>query len=155
MIVLRAPWGQPVDRVFVRWTGFSPMTFQYAAAAGTPIAEAFADARRVLLLTTVGRRTGLLRTTVLPYFQFGDELVICGSNGGGPRDPAWADNVRADGRVWITVDRVMRPAAARVALGAERDEVFDVVAEQHRGLKRYQRQAATHGRDVPLVVLGR
>ena len=153
MIVLRPPWGQPVDRSVVRWTGFSPMTFQYALAAGTPFADAFRDARRVLLLTTVGRRTGLLRTTVLPYFRVGDDLVICGSNGGGPRDPAWADNVRADGRAWITVDRVMRPAAARVATGVDRDEVFAVVAAQHRGLKRYQRQAETHGRDVPLVVL--
>jgi deazaflavin-dependent oxidoreductase (nitroreductase family) len=155
MIVLRAPWGQPVDRFVVRWTGFSPMTFQYAVAAGTPLRQAARDARRALLLTTVGRRSGLLRTTVLPYFELGDDVVICGTAGGGPADPHWVDNVRADGRVWVRIDRVLRAATAQVAEGAARDEVFEVVARQHTGLRRYQKQAATHGRQVPLVVIRR
>jgi deazaflavin-dependent oxidoreductase (nitroreductase family) len=155
MIVLRAPWGQPVDRFVVRWTGFSPMTFQYAAAAGAPLREAAADARRALLLTTVGRRSGLLRTTVLPYFELGEDVVICGTAGGGPSDPRWVDNVRADGRVWIRIDRVASAAEAHVAEGDERVEVFDVVARQHTGLRRYQKQASRHGREVPLVVIRR
>ena len=155
MIVLRAPWGQPVDRFVVRWTGFSPMTFQYAAAAGAPLRQAAADARRALLLTTVGRRSGLLRTTVLPYFDLGEDVVICGTAGGGPHDPQWVGNVRADSRVWVRIDRVVRAATAHVAKGAERDEVFEVVARQHTGLRRYQKQAGTHGREVPLVVIRR
>ena len=155
MIVLRAPWGQPVDRFVVRWTGFSPMTFQYALAAGAPVGQAAADARRALLLTTVGRRSGLLRTTVLPYFELGEDVVICGTAGGGPTDPHWVDNVRADGRVWIRIDRVAQAATAHVAEGPERDEVFDVVSRQHTGLRRYQKQASTHGRTVPLVVIRR
>jgi deazaflavin-dependent oxidoreductase (nitroreductase family) len=153
MIVLRPPWGQPVDRAAVRLTGFSPMTFQYVLAAGAPVGQAWREARQVLLLTTIGRRSGRLRTTVLPYFHSGDDLVICGSNGGGPRDPYWTENVRARGRVWIRVGGRLRPATAHVAEGDERAAVFPVVAAQHGGLKRYQRQASTHGRDVPLVVL--
>lgn len=155
MIVLRAPWGQPVDRFVVRWTGFSPMTFQYAVAAGAPLRAAGADARRVLLLTSIGSRSGLLRTTVLPYFASGDDLVICGTGGGGPTDPHWVGNVRADGRVWIRLSRALHAATAHVAEGIERDEIFDVVARQHKGLRRYQKQANTYGRDVPLVVLRR
>jgi deazaflavin-dependent oxidoreductase (nitroreductase family) len=153
LVVLRPPWGQPVDRFVVRWTGFSPMTFQYALAAGTPLARAWRGARQVLLLTTIGRRTGELRTTVLPWFRYDDALVVCGSNGGGPRDPRWADNIRADGRTWIRVDRRRTPATARVAEGDERAAVFAAVAPQHDGLERYQRQASKHGRDVPLVLL--
>jgi deazaflavin-dependent oxidoreductase (nitroreductase family) len=153
MIVLRPPWGQPVDRCIVRWTGFSPMTLQYALAAGVPLRRAWRDSRRVLLLTTIGRRTGRLRTTVLPYFHSGTDLVVCGSNGGGPRDPSWADNVRAQHRVWIRIDRRLRPASAHVAEGDERVAIYPGVAAQHGGLDRYQRQASKHGRDVPLVVL--
>jgi deazaflavin-dependent oxidoreductase (nitroreductase family) len=154
LIVLRPPWGQPVDRFVVRWTGFSPMTFQYAVAAGMPVRDALREARQVLLLTTVGRRSGLLRTTVLPYFPVGDDVVVCGSNGGGPRDPYWADNVRADGRVWIRMSGgPLRAADARVTEGNDRVETFAAVAPQHPGLARYQRQAATHGRDVPLVAI--
>ncbi len=153
MIVLRPPWGQPVDRFVVRWTGFSPMTLQYALAGGRGIRRAWRGARQVLLLTTIGRRSGQLRTTVLPYFHSGDDLVVCGSNGGGPRDPSWVENIRAEGRVWIRAARRLRPARAHVALGEERAAVFTAVAAQHAGLARYQRQASRYGRDVPLVVL--
>jgi deazaflavin-dependent oxidoreductase (nitroreductase family) len=155
MIVLRPPWGQPVDRFFVRWTGFSPMTFQYALASGAPFASAVRSARASLLLTTIGSKTGQLRTTVLPYFHYGDDVVISGSNGGGPRDPHWVDNIRSNGRVWVRIDRKLVPADAWVSEGDERARVFDAVAPQHGGLRRYQKQASTHGRDVPLVLIRR
>ena len=153
MIVLRPPWGQPVDRAAVRWTGFSPMTFQYALAAGDGFADAATKARAALLLTTIGSKTGQLRTTVLPYFRYESDLVICGTNGGGPRDPHWVDNIRANGQVWIRVDRKLVPADARVAEGEERDRVFEAITPQHGGLRRYQNQASTHGRDIPLVLI--
>ena len=155
MIVLRPPWGQPVDRFVVRWTGFSPMTFQYAIASGAPFSTAYRNARAALLLTTIGSKSRLLRTTVLPYFEYEGDLVICGSNGGGPRDPHWVDNIRADPQVWVRIDRRLVPAEAHVAEGEERTLVFDAVAPQHGGLRRYQKQAATHGRDVPLIVIRR
>jgi deazaflavin-dependent oxidoreductase (nitroreductase family) len=153
LIVLRPPWGQPIDRFVVRVTGFSPMTFQYAVATGMPVRRALRGARQVLLLTTIGRRSGRLRTTVLPYFRFGADLVVCGSNGGGPTDPQWAGNIRADSHVWIRVGARRRPARAHVAKGEERDAMFPVVARQHAGLDRYQQQASKYGRDVPLVRL--
>jgi deazaflavin-dependent oxidoreductase (nitroreductase family) len=153
LIVLRAPYGQPIDRAVVRWTGFSPMTFQYGLAAGTPIADAARAARRSLLLTTIGSRSGRLRTTVLPYFEHDGDLVICGTNGGGPRDPHWVGNIRADGRAWVRVDRRDHATAAHVAEGDERDQVFEAIAPVHGGLRRYQRQASGFGREIPLVVL--
>lgn len=153
MIVLRPPWGQPIDRAAVRWTGFSPMTFQYALAAGAGFADSVKRARDALLVTTIGSKTRQLRTTVLPYFRHDGDLVICGTNGGGPRDPHWVDNIRANGQVWIRVDRKLLPADARVAEGEERERVFEAIAPQHGGLRRYQKQASTHGRDVPLVLI--
>jgi deazaflavin-dependent oxidoreductase (nitroreductase family) len=153
MIALRPPWGQPVDRFVVRWTGFSPMTLQYGLAGGMALRDAIDQARQVLLLTTIGSRTGMLRTTVLPYYRVGDDVVVCGTNGGGPRDPHWVDNVRADGRAWVRIATRALAVGARVTAGADRDELFAAVSPQHRGLARYQRQASTHGRDVPLVAL--
>lgn len=153
MIVLRPPIAQPIDRLAVRWLGLSPLTLQYALAARMPFRKAWAEARQVLLLTTIGRRTGRLRTTVLPYFRYEHFLVVCGSKGGGPKDPYWADNLRAESKVWVRVNGRDLAAFAHIAEGAEREEAFPVVAEQHGGLRRYQRQAATHGRDVPLALI--
>lgn len=154
LIIMKAPWGQPVDRFVVRWAGFSPMTFQYGLAGGMPVAKAWRNARRSLLLTTVGRRTGRLHTTVLPWFPDGDATVICGTNGGGPRDPQWVDNIRAGGGVWVRFGTApQQPVDAHVAEGAERERVFESILPDHDGLARYQHMASKHGRDVPLVVI--
>ena len=146
LIVLRGRWGAAIDRFLVRWTGFSMVTWQYAMATGRRYTP-------TLLLTTIGARSGRLRSTPLPYYPVGDGLVVCGSKGGGPTNPMWVANVRANPQCWLRIRRQLVPARARVAEGVERDELFETVAQVHLGLRRYQQQAATHGRQVPLVVL--
>jgi deazaflavin-dependent oxidoreductase (nitroreductase family) len=146
MIVVRGRWGAALDRFLVRWTGFSVITWQYAMAGRRPYSP-------TLLLTTIGRRTGRLRTTPLPYFPVGEDLVVCGTRGGGPTNPLWVANVQADPHCWLRIRRRSVPALGRVVSGTERDAVFEAVAELHLGLRRYQEQAATHGREIPLVAL--
>jgi len=68
----------------------------------------------VLLLTTLGRRTGLERTIPLLYAADGDRLIVCNVNPGFERRNPWTLNLRADPR-------------ARVRL---RRDVFDVVARE-------------------------
>jgi deazaflavin-dependent oxidoreductase (nitroreductase family) len=148
LIALRSRPGKSVDRFLVRWVGWSLITWGYARAGGHRY-------QPTLLLQTIGARSGLIRTSVLPYYPVGDDLVVCGSNGGGPRDPMWVHNVRSDGHCWLRIKRHLVPADARVAVGAERDRLFPVVSELHPGLQRYQDQASSYGRDVPLVVLTR
>ena len=92
-------------------------------------------------------------STVLPYFEVDDDLVICGTNGGGPHDPQWVKNIEADGTCWVTVNRRQLPATAHVARGEERERVFEAIAPKHGGLRRYQEQTSALGRDVPLVVI--
>jgi len=148
MIVLRpTPRGKAIDRFIVRWTGFSPMTYQFAKAGRVPYHKPH------LLLTTIGSKSGQLRTSCLPYFSYGDYLVVCGSKGGGPRNPFWSGNIKANPQCWIRIKRRLIPAVGRIAEGDEREKVFAVVAEQHPGLRRYQEQTSAYGRDVPLVLL--
>ena len=148
MIVLKpTARGKAIDRFITRWTGHSLITFEFAKAAGRPYHAAN------LLLTTIGSKTGALRTSCLPYFRYGDELVVCGTKGGGPKDPYWVGNLRAEPRCWVRIHRRQSPATARVAAGAERQVVFAEVARQHQDLERYQAQTASLGRDIPLVLI--
>jgi deazaflavin-dependent oxidoreductase (nitroreductase family) len=146
LMVLRSGPGKAVDRFLVRWAGWSLITWGYARAAGNPY-------QPTLLLQTIGRRSGLIRTSVLPYYPVDDNLVVCGSNGGGPKDPMWVHNVRSDGHCWLRIQRRLVAADGHVAVGSERERLFPVVSALHPGLQRYQDQARTYGRDVPLVVL--
>ena len=63
-IILRGAWGRAVDRFLVRWTGWSMITWQYTRAAGRAY-------QPTLLLTTIGRRTGLLRSSRAPVLPGG------------------------------------------------------------------------------------
>jgi len=125
-------------------TGWSLVTAQYAFAAG----EVYVP---TLVLWTIGAKTREIRSACLPYFRVGDDLVIRGSNGGGPTDPHWVHNVRADPHAWIRVDRRNRPVHAHVARGEERERIYADLARQSRSTERYARMCAP--RELPLVVL--
>src|SRR4051795_10676250 len=73
LVMLRSPVGKAVDRFLVRWVGLSVVTWGYAKAGGNPY-------QPTLLLHTIGRRSGVLRTSTLPYYRVGDDLIVCGSN---------------------------------------------------------------------------
>jgi deazaflavin-dependent oxidoreductase (nitroreductase family) len=146
-IVVRGPLGRAFDRLLVRLTGFSVITWQYSKAGGNAY-------QPTLLLTTIGRKSGRLRTRALPYYSVEEgRWVVIGSNGGGPRDPDWAWNVRANSAAWVCVRRRRMPARAHIAAGAERQRIFDAITAQRDSLARYQERASTFGREVPLVVL--
>jgi deazaflavin-dependent oxidoreductase (nitroreductase family) len=146
LMMLRSPYGKQFDRALVRWSGLSLVTWAFGRAGGHPYTPS-------LLLQTIGRKSGRIRSSVLPYFHVGDELVVCGSKGGGPLDPLWAENIRADGNCWLRINRRLVPAWGHEATGEERERLYAVVAAMHPGLDDYQARASAHGRDVPLVLL--
>ena len=49
-----------------------------------------------LMLRTTGRRTGQTRTNALVYGKDGKRLLVCASNGGHHKPPAWLLNLEAD-----------------------------------------------------------
>lgn len=145
-IVVRGARGQRFDQWLVRRTGFSIITWQYAKASGNPYQPS-------LLLTTIGKRSGRLRTKALPYYPDGERWLVVGSNGGGPTDPDWVWNVRANDAAWVRVRRRDHAVRAHVATAAEREELFAKITSVRDSLARYQERASTFGREVPIVVL--
>ncbi len=145
-IVLKGSRSRAFDRALVRYLGVSAITWQYAKAGGVRY-------RSTLLLTTIGKRSGRLRSRALPYYRDGDRFVVVGSNGGGPKDPDWVWNVRAHDSAWVHVRRRKVPVTAHVSEGAEYERLFALLTAEGDALARYQERASTFGRIVPLVVL--
>lgn len=144
LLILRGKWGLAVDKAIVWTTGWSLMTAQYAWASGTPYFP-------TLMMWTIGARSRELRSCCLPYFQVGNDLVLRGSNGGGPTDPHWVHNIRAHPHAWIRVDRRTRPVEAHVARGAEWEALYADLCRQSGSTKAYQTMCAP--RQLPFVVL--
>jgi deazaflavin-dependent oxidoreductase (nitroreductase family) len=145
-IVLKGSRGRALDRALVRYLGVSVITWQYAKAGGVGY-------RSTLLLTTIGKRSGKLRSRTLPYYKDGDRFVVVGSNGGGPNDPDWVWTLRANGSAWVHVRRREIPVSAHVSEGDEYERLFALITAKGDSLVRYQERASTFGRTVPLVVL--
>lgn len=104
----------------------------------------------VLLLTTVGRKTGQARTWPLIYFPDGNALVIVGSNGGRDVHSAWYLNLRSNPTATIEVGRKRFRVKARQAEGAERDRLWQLVI---RTLPFYADYQTGTQREIPLMIL--
>jgi deazaflavin-dependent oxidoreductase (nitroreductase family) len=105
---------------------------------------------RVRLVTT-GRRTGLAREIPLYAYEDGDRLVIVGSSAGGPRNPAWVHNLRAQPRATLKQGRTeSRVRAREVKTPAERKRLWRLVTGEFPHYETYQRKTE---RLIPLFVL--
>jgi deazaflavin-dependent oxidoreductase (nitroreductase family) len=106
----------------------------------------------VLLLTTKGRKTGLLRTKALMYLPRGDDFVVIASNLGDERHPAWWLNLEATPEASVQVGEQYYPVRAREASGTEREEIWRDLTEQAPAYDEYAAQTSRH---IPVVVLER
>ncbi len=79
----------------------------------------------MLLLTTIGRSSGLERTTPLVYLPEGDALLVVGSNFGQGHHPAWVMNLAANPTATVTIRGTAVPVDARELVGEERARAFD------------------------------
>jgi deazaflavin-dependent oxidoreductase (nitroreductase family) len=110
----------------------------------------FAGAR-LLLLTTVGARTGTRHTTALGYLpDGGEQVLVLGSAGGGPKHPDWYHNLVADPQVTVEDGTFVYDARAVVLHGADRDTAFARAVETDAGWADHQ---GLTGRVIPVVAL--
>lgn len=112
-------------------------------------------ATRTLLLTHVGAKSGVSRTTPLNYFADGDNLVVVASLGGAPKNPAWLHNLIANPETRAQVGREVRDVRARVATKDERARLWPMAVKTYRPYASYQERADEAGRTIPLVILQR
>jgi deazaflavin-dependent oxidoreductase (nitroreductase family) len=111
------------------------------------------EGRNMLLLHTTGKRSGAPRTSPLVYRPHGaDGWVVFASFGGAPKDPAWFANLVADPDVTIEVGTDTVDVRARVAEGAEHEELWSAQKAEVPTFADYEAKA---GRTIPVVVLER
>ncbi|GAB3493318.1 nitroreductase/quinone reductase family protein [Amycolatopsis cihanbeyliensis] len=106
----------------------------------------------LVLLTTVGARSGLRRTTPLGYLEIEGQPVVVASAMGAPRNPAWYHNIRKNPMVTVETGTETYQAMAAVPQGQERDELFAGIVEAEPGFGEYQARTT---RVIPVVTLHR
>jgi deazaflavin-dependent oxidoreductase (nitroreductase family) len=104
----------------------------------------------VLVLETVGRRTGRRRTTPIIYLRDGERFIVTPANAGAERTPDWWLNLRAAGEATAIVRGHRVPVRARVIEGAERERLWREFARQLAALDDY---SSFTEREFPIVAL--
>lgn len=105
---------------------------------------------RILLLTTIGRKSRKPHTVALGYFDDAPNLFIVASNNGSERYPAWYLNLTAHPEVEVQVKDQRRRMIATTATPEERERLWARLATEAKQYAGYQKKMS---REIPIVIL--
>jgi deazaflavin-dependent oxidoreductase (nitroreductase family) len=123
---------------------------EYEATGGADAGELRGMA--VIVLTSVGAKTGLLRKTALMRVEHDGEYAVVGSLGGAPKNPVWVYNLRKEPHVELQDGPEKHDYLAREVEGDERALWWERAVAAFPGYAEYQRKTE---RVIPLFVLTR
>lgn len=107
----------------------------------------------VILLTTIGRKSGEPRTTPLLYVHDGDTLYVIGSNFGQEHHPAWTGNLLANPAAEVAIAGQHIPVTATLVTDEDRKQgIFDRFAETTEAYTAYRNRTT---RDLRIFALTR
>ena len=133
------------------WNEATIKEFQSKAGKGV---GSFGD--QLILLTTLGARSGEERITPVMFHRDGEGYVVIASKGGAPDHPAWYRNLKANplARVEVGAETGTETfeVRAREAEGEERERLYAERVAIAPGFGAYQRQTS---RQIPVMILER
>jgi deazaflavin-dependent oxidoreductase (nitroreductase family) len=106
----------------------------------------------MVIITTTGATSGLMRENPLESLADGDRVIIFASNAGAPRNPDWYYNLVANPTVTVERGTETYEARATVLTGGERDRLYAKQASLLPSFAEYEQQTS---RTIPVISLTR
>ena len=106
--------------------------------------------RPVIVLTSVGARSGKLRKTALMRVEHGGVYAVVASLGGAPKHPVWYYNLTVNPHVELQDMATRRDYLAREVNGAEKATWWSRAVDAWPAYASYQRKTT---RQIPVFVL--
>ena len=104
----------------------------------------------VILLTTIGAKTGKIRKTPLMRIEHDGEYAVVASLGGAPKNPVWYYNIKAHPQVELQDGAVTKDYEAREVLGDEKVAWWERAVAAWPDYANYQKKT---DRQIPVFVL--
>jgi deazaflavin-dependent oxidoreductase (nitroreductase family) len=112
----------------------------------------FFTGKTLLILHTIGAKSGQERVNPVAYTTDAERFVIIASKGGAPTNPGWYYNILAHPLLSVEVGTETFKVQATVAVEPERTRLYDRMVEMMPGFAEY-RQKTTRG--IPVIILTR
>ncbi|MEU5520450.1 nitroreductase family deazaflavin-dependent oxidoreductase [Streptomyces sp. NPDC047860] len=125
---------------------------RYESSGGTKGTTLQNTGLPVILLTSVGAKSGKLRKTPLMRVEHEGRYAVVASLGGAPTHPVWYHNLKADPRVELQDGPSKWDMTAREVTGEEKVEWWARAVEAYPPYADYQRKT---DREIPVFVLER
>jgi len=106
----------------------------------------------LLLLYTIGRRSGKHNVNPVMYLKDGERYLVFGSKGGADTHPDWFSNLKAHPDIQIEVGDETIEVHAEEIKGPEHDTLYARQAKLYPGFAEYQRKTK---RIIPVVALSK
>ena len=131
---------------------FNQATIKEFRANDGKVGGYFAGAN-MLLLHTVGAKSGQARTNPMVYVTDGDRLVVIASKGGADSNPDWYYNLLANPsvRVELGIEQFQARATA-ITEEPERSRLYAKMVEHRPAFAEYEQKTS---RKIPAIILER
>lgn len=103
----------------------------------------------ILLMHTIGRKTGKQHTTPIAYFTVGDTYYVIGSNWGQKKNAAWYYNLKKQPVIKIEVDGKVILVQTREAQAEEYNRLWENAVTHHPDYLHYKEMTSRH---IPIMV---
>jgi deazaflavin-dependent oxidoreductase (nitroreductase family) len=130
------------------WDWSREQADKYAESGGTDAADM--KGMPIILLTTVGAKTGKLRKTPLMRVEHDGEYAVVASLGGAPKNPVWYYNIAKNPHVELQDGNATHDYAAREVFGDEKAVWWERAVAAYPDYADYQEKT---DRQIPVFVL--
>ncbi|RMD83662.1 MAG: nitroreductase family deazaflavin-dependent oxidoreductase [Candidatus Dadabacteria bacterium] len=142
------PLQEKIGDIVIKWMSRAN-TWLYRVSGGR-LGGRWLRGAPVMLLTTIGRKSGQPRTVPLLYLRDGENIVCVASKGGMSKHPLWYLNLEANPDCEVQIGRQRLPMRARRASDAEKAELWPRLVAMYPDYEDYQ---ARTERNIPVVIL--
>jgi len=104
--------------------------------------------KNIVLLTTIGKKSGQPRTKPLFHLKEGTSYFVFASAGGGAKNPAWYNNLAANPKVTVEDHGRTIAGIASTVEGAERTRIWQKLVETAPNFGAYEKKTT---RVIPVV----
>ncbi|MEU9779744.1 nitroreductase family deazaflavin-dependent oxidoreductase [Streptomyces phaeochromogenes] len=122
----------------------------YESSNGTEGTTLMDTGLPVIVLTTLGAKSGKIRKTPLMRVEHNGTYAVVASLGGAPKHPVWYHNVVADPRVELQDGGTRQDMTAREVTGEEKDQWWERAVAAYPAYADYQKKT---DREIPVFVL--
>ncbi len=131
------------------WGWVAEQAHDYEESAGAKANTLRDTGMPVIVMTTIGHRSGLVRKVPLMRVERDGEYAIVASKGGAPENPGWYHNLMADPEVLIQDGAEPFATTVRMVSGEERARWWELAVQVYPPYAEYQEKT---GREIPLFV---